>query len=108
MEKYRNSEQSYVKATSFHPAMPVNFRPRLAHAYLKTRQIEKAQSQSQADHRDAPEGSAAERVRKTLKRLETNGPSVTSHSDAVDIQGVSRIASTVAVEVISHSSQRAF
>ncbi len=85
MGKYKEAEQAYLKAASFNPAMPVNFRLRLANLYLKTRENEKAYAQLQAYLREAPDGPAAESVRKTVKRLESTNRVEPSADGSIDI-----------------------
>ena len=85
MGKYKEAEQAYLKAASFNPAMPVNFRLRLANVYLKTRENEKAYVQLQAYLREAPEGPAAESVKKMVKRLESTNRVDPSADGSIDI-----------------------
>lgn len=85
MGKYKEAEQAYLKAASFNPAMPVSFRVRLANLYLRTHENEKAYAQLQAYLREAPDGPAAESVRRMVKRLESTSRADPSADGSIDI-----------------------
>ncbi len=73
MRKYSAAVRDFEAAKSFHAQMPPSFHVRLADAYLKTSQIDKALAEINTYLRLSPEGPYAEDAKKMAADLKEHG-----------------------------------